>query len=188
MNVVDSNNSGILDEQFPIDTNFQTPPAVCEYMASLIPNGTDRILEPTPGTGNLFRAIKSAGFKRVYTPNDFFLLDTSIERFDCIVMNPPFSSKSAYLKNAPDDMNVRGMRVGYFILTECMKMSDEVIALMPWFTISDSDLRLNYLNSFGLVSLTALPRKTFQYARIQTVVIHLKKGWSKETVFKTFRF
>ena len=77
------------------------------------------------------------------------------------------------------------MRLGYYILTECMKQSDNVIALMPWFTISDSDVRLRTLKEYGLKSLTALPRKTFQYARIQTVIIELNKGYKKDTIFRT---
>lgn len=40
---------------------FQTPPPVAAYMASLIPVGAKKILEPTPGAGNLVRAIQSAG-------------------------------------------------------------------------------------------------------------------------------
>lgn len=80
------------------------------------------------------------------------------------------------------------MRLGYFILTECLKMSDSVIALMPWFTISDSDVRLRFLKSWGIKSITALPRKTFQYARIQTVVLEMSKGFMGKTIFETFNF
>lgn len=69
---------------------------------------------------------------------------------------------------------------------ECMNMSDNVIALMPWFTLSDSDVRLRALKKYGMKSLTALPRKTFEYVRIQTVVIELQKGYKGETAFKVF--
>lgn len=69
-----------------------------------------------------------------------------------------------------------------------MEMSDNVIALMPWYTISDSDVRMRYLKDYGIKSLTALPRKTFQYARIQTVIIELEKGYRAETIFRTYRF
>ncbi|MNL79039.1 hypothetical protein D3C87_2055590 [compost metagenome] len=69
-----------------------------------------------------------------------------------------------------------------------MKKSDNIIALMPWYTISDSDVRMRFLKDFGIKSLTALPRKTFQYARIQTVIIELEKGYTDETIFRTFRF
>ena len=103
-------------------------------------------------------------------------------------MNPPFSSKSADMRNAPENIEARGMKLGYHILRECMEMSDNIIALMPWFTISDSDVRLRYLKNYGIKSLTALPRKTFEYARIQTVVIELEKGYQSETIFKTFNF
>jgi hypothetical protein len=78
------------------------------------------------------------------------------------------------------------MRLGYHILTECMNMSDNVIALMPWFTLSDSDVRLRSLKKYGLKSITALPRKTFEYVRIQTVIIELERGYEKETLFKVF--
>jgi len=165
-------------------SEFQTPHQVCKYMASMVPSGTFSILEPTPGLGGIVTALK--GYQ-VTAPADFFLLDRS-QRFDCVVMNPPFSSKSAFTENAPPNFNEKGMRLGYWFLTECMKMSDNVIALMPWFTISDSDVRLRFLKSYGLKSLTALPRKTFQYARIQTVVIELQKGYEGETLFKTFDF
>ena len=51
--------------------------------------------------------------------------------------------------------------------------------------ISDSDVRLRYLKNYGLKSITALPRKTFQYARIQTVVLELDRDYKGDTIFKT---
>jgi type I restriction-modification system DNA methylase subunit len=164
-------------------TDFQTPHSVAEYMVSLIPEGAKKILEPTPGSGNIVTALH--GYN-VIAPKDYFLLYP--DRYDCIVMNPPFSSKYAYLDNAKMDYTKHGMRLGYQILVECMEMSDNVIALMPWFTISDSDVRLRFLKKYGIISLTALPRKTFQYARIQTVILQLQKGWGGDTLFKTFSF
>jgi len=158
---------------------YQTPHNVCSYMASLIPKATKSVLEPTKGQGNLVKVLD--GFD-VTAPDNFFTLQT--RRFDCIIMNPPFSAKYAF--GIPENFEHKGMRLGYYILTECMKMSDNVIALMPWFTISDSDVRLRYLKQFGLKSITALPRKTFQYARIQTCVFELEKGFTGETQFKVF--
>lgn len=172
---------------FQIDTNFQTPVPVCEYMVNLIPNTALTVFEPTPGLGNIVSALKSKNRYQINTADDFFLSDKS-KRYDCIVMNPPFSAKSAFIENAPSDAEIKGMKLGYHILKECMKMSDNVIALMPWYTISDSDVRLRYLKDFGIKSLTALPRKTFQYARIQTVIIELSKGYQSESLFKTFKF
>jgi hypothetical protein len=65
-------------------------------------------------------------------------------------------------------------------------MSNNIIALMPWFTISDSDVRLRNIKKYGIKSITALPRKTFQYARIQTVILELEKGYKGDTIFKVF--
>jgi type I restriction-modification system DNA methylase subunit len=169
-----------------VDPNFQTPLAVCEYMADMIPTGSKKILEPTPGMGNIVSVLNKRNYE-VTAPEDFFLLDSS-KQWDCIVMNPPFSTKYAFMDNAPTDLKENGMRLGYYMLSECMKMSNNIIALMPWFTISDSDVRLRYLKNYGIKSLTALPRKTFQYARIQTVVIELQNDFKGDTIFKTFNF
>lgn len=170
-----------------IDINFQTPEPVCQYMADMVPSNVSTILEPTPGLGNLVNALKEKGNFQITAADDFFLIPQN-QRFDCIVMNPPFSSKTAFMQNAPINSEIKGMKLGYHILTECMKMSDNIIALMPWFTLSDSDVRLRYLKSYGIKSLTALPRKTFKYSRIQTVIIELKKGYQNDTVFKTFSY
>lgn len=160
--------------------DFQTPVDTVKYMVSLIPPGTRTVLEPTPGIGNIVRELKDYN---VTAPEDFFKLDRSL-RFDCVVMNPPFSSK--YAHGVPEHLNKHGMRLGYHILTECMLMSDHVIALMPWFTISDSDVRARALKTWGLRSVTALPRKTFQFARIQTVVLELEKGFNGKTLFNVY--
>lgn len=170
-----------------IDNNFQTPPAICDYMVDMVPYWAIRILEPTPGLGYMVQSLQKKDKYSIVAPNDFFLMDKE-QKFDCIVMNPPFSSKSAYMQHAPLNAETRGMKLGYYILTECMKMSNNVIALMSWFTLSDSDVRLRYLKNYGIKSLTALPRKTFQYARIQTVVIELENGFTGQTIFKTFEF
>jgi len=173
--------SQIIAEKHRLD--FQTPPNVATYMASLVPEFVNEILEPTCGSGNLVRALEKSGFT-VIAPEDYFLLEK--RRFDCIVMNPPFSSKYAFMENAPQEYSEKGMRLGYKILTDCMNMSDNVIALMPWFTLSDSDVRLRSLKKYGIRSITALPRKTFQYARIQTVVLEMERGYKGATEFKVF--
>ncbi|MBC9913144.1 hypothetical protein [Chitinophaga varians] len=160
--------------------DFQTPVEVAKYMVSLLPAGITTVLEPTPGIGNIVRELERSGYQ-VTAPEDYFLLPP--DRWDAAVLNPPFSAKYAYLDNAEGDFSKYGMRLGYKILTENMEMSDNVIALMPWFTISDSDVRLRHLKSYGLISVTALPRKTFQYARIQTCVLQLQKGFTGPTQF-----
>lgn len=170
-----------------IDTNFQTPIPICNYMVDMVPAKAKTILEPTPGLGNIVKALEAKNRYQIITADDFFLLDRA-KKYDCIVMNPPFSSKSAFIDNAPNDAETKGMKLGYHILKQCMEMSDNVIALMPWYTISDSDVRMRYLRSFGIKSLTPLPRKTFQYARIQTVIIELEKGYQSDTKFYTSQF
>lgn len=165
--------------------DFQTPPEVCRYMASLIGEART-VLEPTKGKGNLVKAIQDYGY-HVTAPDDYFLLGKDLY-FDAVCMNPPFSLPSLIIDNAPSSFKDKGMKVGYRILTECMERTNKVIALMPWFTISDSDVRLRYLKKYGLVSLTALPRKTFEYARIQTVIIELRKNYTGPTEFKVFEF
>ncbi len=161
---------------------FQTPPAVAELMASMLPASGMHVLEPTPGIGNLVAAVEQAGH-RCTAPADFFLLLPG--RFDAVVKNPPFSEKYAQMQNAPA---LKGMRIGHHILSECMHRADIVIALMPWFTIIDSDVRLLHLQEYGIRSITTLPRKTFQYTRIQTMVLHLERGYSEKTEFLSFRF
>lgn len=169
---------------FEVDHNFQTPTDICDYMVDMVPADAVTILEPTPGLGNIVRALEKYPQYKITTADDFFLLDKS-QRFDSIVMNPPFTSKSAHIVNAPDGAESKGMKLGYYILLECLKMSDSVIALMPWFTLADSDVRMRYLKGWGIKSITALPRKTFEYARIQTVIIELRKDWKPETIFRT---
>lgn len=147
----------------------------------MIPYEAKTILEPTPGIGNLVKEIPARC--QITTYDDFFS-HSKEDRFDCIVMNPPFSSKYAF--NVPDDLGKTGMRLGYYMMMECMRMSDHVIALMPWFTISDSDVRMRNIKKWGLKSVTALPRKTFQFARIQTVVLEMQKGYLGATELKVF--
>jgi type I restriction-modification system DNA methylase subunit len=179
------------------DIQFQTPQFVCEYMANLIPvpgsfynpfgfKENLKILEPTPGIGNLVTAVQNKlPLAQITCPADFFLMDFSA-RYDLVIMNPPFTAKSADLTHAPADAVKMGMKLGYYILTRCMELTDYVIALMPWFTISDSDIRLKHFVNYGLKAVTPLPRKTFRYARIQTVVIEMERGYTGETIFKTF--
>lgn len=170
-------------EEFKFD--FQTPVPVAKYMVSLLLDWVVNVCEPTPGIGNIERALRNRSATEVTAPEDYFLLDP-YSRFDAFVMNPPFSHKFTNTKNAPASINEKGMRMGYWFLTEAMKRAPIVIALMPWFTISDSDVRLRRIKRFGLKSLTALPRKTFEFARIQTVIIELEEGYKGKTIFEAY--
>lgn len=160
--------------------DFQTPENVAAYMVSLLPFWTVTVLEPTPGLGNIVNALK--GYQ-VTAPADYWQLDKSL-CFDAVIGNLPFSSKTFF--NCPLEYEGKGMVVAYEQLKVLMKMSNNLVLLMPWFTISDSDVRLRTLKTFGLISVTALPRKTFQYARIQTCILQLEKGYTGKTEFKVF--
>lgn len=162
--------------------DFQTPLPVAEYMVRMIPEGVKTVLEPTPGQGNIVSLL--SGYD-VTAPDDYWLLDKE-SRFDAIIGNLPFSSKTFF--NCPPEFDGKGMRVAYEQMKVLMQMSDNIILLMPWFTISDSDVRLRSLIDFGLISVTALPRKTFQYARIQTCVLQLQKGYRGEAKFHFFKW
>jgi hypothetical protein len=162
--------------------DFQTPDNVADYMASLIPAECLYVLEPTPGLGSLVRAAETRGFL-VTAPEDYWQINKQ-QRFDAVIANIPFSSKT--FTNSPPEYEGKGMIVAYDQLKVLMGMTDNLIILMPWFTISDSDVRLRMIKSWGLISVTALPRKTFQYARIQTCVLQMKKGYAGPTEFKVF--
>jgi hypothetical protein len=124
-----------------IDTNFQTPLWTVKYMTSLVPEGVHSVLEPTPGLGNILRELEMK--YQVTAPVDFWDVN---DRFDAIVMNPPFTP----------------MKMGYEILYKCMEMSDNIIALMPWLVMINSEKRTKDIMHFGLKSITHLPQKPFQ--------------------------
>lgn len=176
-------------------TMFQTPFSVVNYMVEIMNTSSNKeiisVLEPTPGIGNIVDALwKNEKVISVYAPKDYFLDRDDIlsKKFDFVLMNPPFSKKSCVLDHAPDFWkDAKGMTVGYNFIYDAMKVSDNIIALMPWFTIADSDVRMRMFIDFGLISVTLLPRKTFDYARIQTCILHLKKGHREITEFKYLR-
>lgn len=146
--------------------NFQTPQNVCEYMASFLPRHGVSILEPTSGKRILAKALQPYG--RVEEPVDFFKM--AKKRYDYIVMNPPFSP----------------MQKGYDILYRCMEMSDNIIALMPYLTIINSQKRTDLIMNFGLKSITHLPRNTFKGSRVQTCILEMQKGFKGDTIFRQF--
>jgi len=141
------------------NSNFQTREKECEIMVSMIPPRCKNVLEPTPGKGNLVRAIKSKGFS-VIEPYDFWVIVNTEIKFDAICMNPPFTPMSE----------------GYKILFACMDMSDNIIALMPWLTIINSERRTRAITSFGLKSVTHLPRNAFKGSRVQTCILNMQKN------------
>lgn len=144
--------------------NFQTPEWVCKEMVELIPEGVVTVLEPTPGVGNLVKALNNYD---VTAPDDFGGVHS---RFDAVIMNPPFSP----------------MVEGYRILFRCMEMTDIIIAVMPWLTLINSEKRTKLIKDWGLRSVTHLPRKAFAGARVQCCIMFMEKGYSGITEFKCF--
>jgi type I restriction-modification system DNA methylase subunit len=126
-------------------------------MAAMLPAGVETVLEPTPGQGNLVKALEEQGYQ-VTAPKDFWSVSG---RFDAVVMNPPFSP----------------MAQGYQILFAVMEMSDVVIALMPWLTLINAKGRTETIRQFGLRSVTHLPRDAFPGSRVQTCILYLDKGY-----------
>lgn len=149
------------------DNNFQTPEKICDYMVSLLPTdrGITRVLEPTPGEGNLVQSLKKRKFEVVCPDSDFYC--NILGWYNAIVMNPPFTP----------------MKIGYDILYRCMEMTDVIIALMPWLALINSEQRTEDIFNFGLVSVTHLPRSVFKGSRVQTCVLKMIRGYNKITEF-----
>jgi hypothetical protein len=143
--------------------DFQTPDWVCEYMSALLTGEHMRVLEPTPGEGNLVKSLQRRGHQ-VVAPNQFYKMSGW---FDAVVMNPPFTP----------------MKTGYEILERVMGMSHVVIALMPWLTIINSEQRTHDIKSYGLKSVTHLPRSVFPGSRVQTCVLEMRCGYIGNTLF-----
>jgi len=163
--------------------NFQTPTYICKYMISLIPDGVKTILEPTPGLGNIISELN--GKYDIIAPNNYF--DWKQKRVDCIVMNPPFTDKETIYNNAPEYIKkLKGAKIGYWFLFHALDLSDNIIALVPWYTIINSKKRVDVLQRFGLISITNLPRSVFKNVRVQTCILQLKNGYCGPTEFKQY--
>lgn len=167
---------------FEINENFQTPPVVADYMAEMaseikLPRfsfpgiSNIRILEPTPGKGQLVQALNDKMPWNVCFPDgDFWTSPCSEEEYHCVVMNPPFNPV---------------LEMERFV-KKCMLLAPNVIALLPWSYIINSERRLAELIAYGLVSVTSLPRKTFPGCRVQVAIFELNKGYAGQTEFKQF--
>jgi hypothetical protein len=152
-----------------IELDFQTPCNVADYMASLVETG-NKILEPTPGKGNLINALKNKGCIVYYPGNDFWDMEHEII-YDSVVMNPPFSP----------------MTTAYKFLYRSMELSNHIVALMPWLTIINGERRTNDIMNYGLCSITHLPRNIFKGSRIQCCILDMKKGFQGNVLFKMYQ-
>ena len=57
---------------------------------------------------------------------------------------------------------------------------------MPWYILINSSRRIGKMKSFGLISITNLPRSTFPGTRVQTCILDLKKGYQGKTEFRNY--
>lgn len=152
--------------------DFQTPEWLCKLMVDLIPTTSindipNTILEPTSGAGNLVKAI-DARFPNsiIYTP---LLFEDFNLKVDWIIANPPFTP----------------MMKGYEILNKCFGLSDNIIILMPWLALINSEKRTKIYIEHGLKQVIHLPRKAFNGSRVQTCIMIFKKGYCGDIIFKT---
>ncbi len=146
--------------------DFQTPVWVCKMMANLLqsaPYKVRSVLEPTPGKGNLVRALEDQGYA-VTAPRDFWQVRGG---WDAACMNPPFSPMSE----------------GYRILFAVMDMTEVIVALMPWLTLINSKRRAGKIDKFGLRAVYHLPRDVFPGSRVQTCILHMQRGWHPQASF-----
>ena len=152
--------------------DFQTPGWVCKIMTKMISEVIESpktILEPTPGTGNLITAIYQRYPKSlIYAPDDFYQFDKKV---DCIVGNPPFTP----------------MKAGYEILERCFELSDNIIFLMPWLALINSEKRTQLYMDRGLKKVVHLPRKAFPMSRVQTCIMQLQEGYHDEIIFTAIK-
>ena len=150
--------------------DFQTPEDVAAYMVNLLPHFyKQRVLEPTPGSGNIVRAISKKGFIPVVPEGNFWDM-THNEKYAGVVMNPPFTP----------------MAKGYKYLYRCMELSDNVIALMPWLTLINGEKRTKDIFNYGLVSVTHLPRNIFKGSRVQCCILQMQLNWNLGTNFYNY--
>lgn len=146
--------------------DFQTPEWVCEIMVDLVPGNPETILEPTPGAGNLVTAIGKRLSSVIYAPARFEKFNK--ERVDCIVANPPFTP----------------MGEGYRLLENLFDRSDNIIILMPWLAIINSEQRAKSYIDHGLKTIIHLPRNAFKGSRVQTCILVFEKGYHGDIIFK----
>jgi len=147
--------------------DFQTPEWVCDFMVTSIHGYPDKILEPTPGNGNLICSIKKHHPNaQILTPDGDFM-EMDICNVDFVIANPPFTP----------------MTLGYKMLDRFFEFSGNVIALMPWLTIINSEKRLERLKNSGLREIIHLPRSAFKGSRVQTCILMFTKGYRGEILF-----
>lgn len=158
--------------------DFQTHPEIAEYMAAMVNYSPDSLyLEPTSGKGNIVKALDQRGV-HAEAPNNFWELlryragRDHLPKYHYTIMNPPFTP----------------MTEGYEYLDKVMGISENIIALMPWLTMINSDKRTKAIMGYGLKSITHLPRNAFKGSRVQCCILEMIGGHKGPIDFKYFEF
>jgi len=144
--------------------DFQTPRWVGELMISRVEGDPRTILEPTPGEGKLIEVITyrypEAKIENFCPPS----FADGIEEVDYIIANPPFTP----------------MKLGYSMLEQFFEWSGNIIVLMPWLAVINSERRTQRYLEKGLKEVIHLPRRAFPGARVQTCIMVFKRGYQGE--------
>lgn len=150
--------------------NFQTPQWVCNIMINQIEHNPVFILEPTPGAGNLVKALNLKFPDSIIdAPNDFYkFIEFNHARYHYIVANPPFTP----------------MTQGYKMLDDFFNIADDIIILLPWLALINSERRTKKYISMGLKKIIHLPRSAFPGSRVQTCVLVFQRGYCGDIIFK----
>ena len=117
---------------------FQTPEPLAERMAVMIPEGSRRVLEPSAGLGRLYRAVRrvcadaeivlveqsadccaelyrqTEHDRRAKLVQGDFMEHSDRERFDCVLMNPPFKQGRdiKHIERAAQMLRPGGLLIG----------------------------------------------------------------------------
>lgn len=150
-------------EEFNV-VDFQTPPWLCRHLVEklerVIPKSA-LVVEPTPGAGNMVKALKAAGYTNVETPpGDFFDWRPSSKPM-AVVGNPPWTPNT----------------LAYKVLDRCLEFGPAlVVMVMPWVTVTNSDSRAQRLKAAGLGAVISLPRSVFPGVRLNACVLVIEPG------------
>lgn len=97
---------------------YQTPPSLCLFLVDLLPDSPQCILEPSTGTGNFVRALRTRHrtasihavepyafgvFADGYADHTYMVRFEDFmpeKRFDLIIGNPPYSLAEAHVRRA----------------------------------------------------------------------------------------
>lgn len=107
------------------------------------------------------------GFKEIVVPGVYERI------WSFVIVNTPYEIRVFSSINVSTDVS------------NCMEMSDNIIALMPYLCIINGEKRTQDIMDYGLKSITHLPRSTFKGSRVQTCILEMQRGYKGQTIFKT---